>query len=370
MITFAAVGDVGPESPDVDALFAGVAPAIRAADLAFCQLEMNLTERGQRVPQVRHTSRTHPDAAHAIRRAGFDVVSWASNHALDWGYEGFFDTIRALEAADLAVIGVGTDLAQARRIRVIEIRGVRVAVLAYCSILPADYWATERRAGVAPMRALTHCEPIEPDQPGTPVRIRTFAHPDDLRGLLDDVAQARQLADAVVVSFHWGIHFVPAQLADYQRAVAHAAIDAGADLILGHHAHILKGIEVYRGKAIFYSLGNFVIELPMDEEHASRPTFKDLQRLNPNWEVDFSSNFNFPYDSRKTVIVGCDIDRDGVSNVTLRPAWIDKRAIPELLAPDDPRFAEVVDYLAAVSADENLPVRFVVDGDRVRVEAP
>ena len=204
MITFAAVGDVGPESADVDALFAGVAPAIRSADLAFCQLEMNLTERGQRVPQVRHTSRTHPDAAHAIRRAGFGVVSWASNHALDWGYEGFFDTVHALEAAGITVVGVGADLAQARRIRVVDIRGVRVAVLAYCSILPADYWATERRAGVAPLRALTHCEPIEPDQPGTPVRIRTFAHPDDLRGLLDDVAQARAAALPAQVKFRTG----------------------------------------------------------------------------------------------------------------------------------------------------------------------
>jgi hypothetical protein len=87
-----------------------------------------------------------------------------------------------------------------------------------------------------------------------------LAHRDDLAALCADVAQARREADLVIVSLHWGIHFVPAVIADYQREVAHAAIDAGAELILGHHAHILKGVELYRGKAIFYSLGNLLFD--------------------------------------------------------------------------------------------------------------
>ncbi|MDQ2689671.1 MAG: CapA family protein, partial [Chloroflexota bacterium] len=173
MTRFLAVGDVGPDAPDADALFVNVADAIRAADLAFCQLEITLTERGQRVPQVRHTSRNHPRTAEAIKRAGFQLVSWASNHALDWGTEGFLDTIEALESAGLTPLGVGRDLEAARAVKVTEVDGVRVAVLAYCSILPMDYWATSRRPGVAPMRALTAYEPTEPDQPGTPSKAWT-----------------------------------------------------------------------------------------------------------------------------------------------------------------------------------------------------
>ncbi|MFC4003806.1 CapA family protein [Prauserella oleivorans] len=367
MITFAAVGDVGPEREDADSLFANVAEEIGTADLAFLQLEMTLTERGQRVPQTRHTSKTSPKAAHAFRRAGFHLASWASNHALDWGFEGFRDTIKALESAGLTPLGVGENLAEARRPRITEVDDVRVAVLAYCSILPADYWATGNRPGVVPLRAFTVFEPMEPDQPGTPHHMRTFPHPDDLAGLLDDIRAAREEADVVLVSAHWGIHFTHAQIADYQRAVAHAAIDAGADLVFGHHAHILKGIEVYRGKAIFYSLGNFAIELPMDAEHASRPTFRHLLSLHPGWEPDIGGMYNFPPDSRKSMVLRCELDRSGVRRVGFRPVHIDRMAVPEMLEPDDPRFAEVVEYVTRISAEEGLSVRLTVEDNLVTV---
>lgn len=367
MIRFTAVGDIGPERPDVDTLFEKVADHIREADIAFMQLEMTLTERGQRVPQTKHTSRTHPAAAHAFRRAGFTVASWASNHSLDWGTEGFLDTVAALEEADIVPLGVGRTLDEARRIRVTEVNGIRVAVLAYCSILPADYWATHNRPGVAPLRAFTVHEPAEPDQPGTPQRMFTFPHPDDQRGLRDDIARARELADAVIVSAHWGIHFTHAELADYQRALGHAAIDAGADLVIGHHAHILKGVEMYKGRAIFHSLGNFAIELPMDEEHANRPSFRHLLSLHPGWEPDIGGMFNFPPDSRKSMIVSCDIDSTGVAGVRYRPVMIDRMAVPELLKASDPRFAEVVDYVRTISADAGLDTTFTVEGDDVFV---
>ena len=78
--------------------------------------------------------------------------------------------------------------------------------------------------------------------------------------MVEDIKQVRSVADVVIVSMHWGIHFMPAKLATYQKEVGHAAIDAGADLIIGTHPHILKGIEVYKGKVIFYSLGNFAMD--------------------------------------------------------------------------------------------------------------
>lgn len=105
---------------------------------------------------------------------------------------------------------------------------------------------------------------------------------------------------------HWGIHFVPATIADYQREVVHAAIDAGADLILGHHPHILKGIEVYGGRAIFYSLGNFAMDLPMTAGHAARPGFLAIQALHPGWEVDLDSTDSFAEVCEYVVAVGAD----------------------------------------------------------------
>jgi Bacterial capsule synthesis protein PGA_cap len=358
-----ATGDLGPERDDAESLFTAVRGELNAGDIVFGQLEMNLTERGVRMPQARHTARTSPAAAGALRRAGFTAISWAGNHCMDWGPDGFFDTIDALSTEDITVLGVGADIAGARAPRVVD----GVAFLAYCSILPAYYWATETRPGCAPLRAHTLYEQIEPDQPGTPARVRTWADPDDLAALLDDIARARTMAATVVVSLHWGIHFVPAAIADYQREVAHAAIDAGADLILGHHAHILKGIEVYRGRAIFYSLGNFAMDLPMTEEHANRPSFKAIQALHPGWEVDLDSSYNFPHDSRKTIVVRCELDGDRIRSVGFRPAYIDRMSRPELLSAGDPRFAEVCDYLSAVGADQGLHTRLAVRGDLVDV---
>lgn len=364
-IELIAVGDVGAERDNPAELFDSVRRDITEADIAFCQLEIALTERGTRVPHVRHTARSSPATAKVLREAGFGVVSWASNHCMDWGPDGFYDTIDALEEQGTTVIGVGPDLASARRIRVIERHGVRTAFLAYCSILPEGYWATDRRPGCAPLRAHTVYEQIERDQPGTGCTIHTFPFPEDLDNMVADIAAARAVADAVVVSMHWGLHFVPATLAQYQRTAAHRAIDAGADLILGHHAHILKPIEIYRGKAIFYSIGNFAMDLPMTEEHATRPSFLEIKALHPGWEVDFDSTYNFPFDSRKTLAVTAEISAAGIVRCGFRPAYISKNSVPEFLEPADPRFTEVVDYLAEICAAQGLPFNYSIHGDRV-----
>ena len=94
-----------------------------------------------------------------------------------------------------------------------------------------------------------------------------------------------------------------------RQEMAYAAIDAGADLILGHHAHILKGAEVYKGKNIFYSLCNFGIDLRMDKAHAESKSFKEIQKLNPDWIPDFEALYNFPTDSQKTIVIKCLICR-------------------------------------------------------------
>ena len=364
---FVAVGDIAPDRPDPSDCFTLARSAIEGADLAFCQLEVNLTERGTRLPQARHTTRAGANVATAMRAAGFTHVSFAGNHCMDWGRDGFFDTIEALKRADLEVLGVGANLAEARKPVITEANGVRTAFLAYCSILPMGYWAEADRPGCAPMRAHTLYEQIEHDQPGTPARIHTFAHREDLAALKRDIAMAREAADVVIISIHWGIHFVPAVLADYQREVAHAIIDAGADLVLGHHAHILKGIEVYKGKTIFYSLGNFAIDLKMTPEHAAGKGFREIQALSPGWEPDFGSLYNFPPDSRMTLVVHADLTRDGIRDIRFLPAFINRDAQPEVVGSADARFGQVADYIAWCSREVGLPVRFEAAGDAVRI---
>lgn len=263
------------------------------------------------------------------------------------------------------MVGAGKDLAEARRPVYADLGDTRLGVLAYCSILPTGYWAQDDRPGCAPMRAFTVYEQIEHDQPGTPPRTHTFAHREDLANLQADVAAAKEEADLVAVSLHWGTHFVPAVIADYQREVAHAAIDAGADVILGHHAHILKGIELYRGKPIFYSLCNFAMDLTMTPAHANSKGFREIQQLSPEWIPDFESSYNFPPDSRHTIIVKLVAEGGALKRCSFLPAFIGTDSVPEVLEVDDPRFAEVVDYLSEVSRQAGLDTRLTADGSEV-----
>ncbi len=363
-----AAGDVGPNRPGPASIFRHVAPLLRTRDLAFCQLEPALSRRGTRLPQARLAMRADPQAAQAIREAGFDVVSFASNHCMDWGPEAFFDTLDALRNQGLAVIGAGRDLDEARKLTVLERRGTRIAFLAYNSILPQGYWAEADRPGCAPLRAHTLYEQIEHDQPGTPCRIHTFAHRGDLAAMQRDVQAARGQADVVIVSMHWGIHFVRAVLADYQREMAHAAIDAGADLILGHHAHILKGIETYRGKVVFYSLGNFALESPFSfaPDLAQAPAHKELTALYSTHPTQSDSPMSA--DSSMTILVKCLIADRAIKSVSLLPAWINQSSEPEMLRSTDPRFERVVSYLESITQDQRLEARYVRDGDTVVVQ--
>jgi poly-gamma-glutamate synthesis protein (capsule biosynthesis protein) len=362
------VGDIHTYLQEPSFLFDHVRPVLRAADVTFGQLEINISEQGSRLPQARHCARAKPGTARALREAGFQVLSFASNHCLDLGQEALFDTIGALEQEGLSVVGVGRNLAEARRASVVQAKGARVAFLAYNSILPMGYWAEENRAGCAPLRAWTVYEPIEPYQPWSPCRIHTRAHEGDLRGMVEDVRSAKGQADVVVVSMHWGIHFVPAVIAEYQREMAHAAIDAGADLILGHHAHILKGIEVYKGRAIFYSLGNFAAELQLPLEVLESPRFKEIQVLNPGWRPhDEYPFYACPPDSRKTIVAKCLIAGKQVGRVSFLPAYINPNAQPGLLTRADPRFDEVRAYVEEITAHQNLGATFRVEGDEVAV---
>ena len=139
----------------------------------------------------------------------------------------------------------------------IEKNGVRIAFLGYCSVLLPQYWATEDRAGCAPI-VRTHFTSRYKFQPGSPGASSPCRTRKTCGSLLEDVRKAKQAADVVVLSMHWGLHYIP-KPHDYQTIVAHAAIDAGVSLILGHHPHQQQAIEVHKGAVIFYSLGNFAM---------------------------------------------------------------------------------------------------------------
>ncbi|UOY03197.1 CapA family protein [Blastococcus sp. PRF04-17] len=365
-ITIVAVGDIGPDRDDAGELFELNRHVLQAADITFGQLEFVLSDKGFRLPQVRHTVRAKAEDAKSLVEAGFDVVSFAGNHCMDFGPEAMLDTAANLKAAGAEPVGVGRDAHEARQPALVTRNGTEIAFLAYSSVMPHSFWATENRPGCAPMRAYTVYEQIEHDQPGTPARIHTFPHRDDLADLVADVRRQKEAGRFVVVSVHWGIHFIPAVIADYQRDVAHAAIDAGADAVIGHHAHILKGVEVYRGVPIFYSLANFAMDTRITPAHVATKGFQEILALNPDWIPDYEFTFNFPPDSRKTILARFTV-RDGfLVDVGFVPGWINDNSQTEPLSSNDPRFSDVVEYLEAISRTAGLRTRYVPDGDFVR----
>jgi hypothetical protein len=366
-ITLYAVGDIGPDRADPASIFRHVRDVIREGDFAFTQLECNLSNRGVGLAE----NARNPKIAEAIKQAGFNVVSFAGNHCLEAGVDAFFDTLDNLKKQELPVIGVGKNIEEARKPAIIERKNTRIAFLAYNSVIPAGHWAEHNRPGCAPLRAWTLYEPTDPSQPGTPCRIHTFPYRNDIQAMMEDVKKAKSQADLVMVSMHCGIHFTPAVIAEYQREIAHAAIDAGADLVLQHHAHILKGIEVYSGKVIFYSLCNFALELLfMTAERTANHAFREKAHgLNPDWNPPYPDypSFPFPSDSRKTLIAKCIISDKKIKRVSFLPTIINQQAEPEILKPDDKRFGEIVKYVEDITRDQGLDTKYKVEDDEVMI---
>lgn len=219
--------------------FEFLATMMQAADIAFVNLEAPVSPRGEPVNKD-FTFRAPPEAAVSLADAGIDIVSLANNHAFDYGPDALIDTIMLVEAEQIATVGAGADLAEATEVIVLEIDGVRVAFLAYVSTPPdgntgymlEDTQATETTPGV------------------------NWLYPERVP---NDVELAKTVADVVVVSMHTGFEYQEA-LSDLQTQTAHSAIDAGASLVIGHHPHVLQGIETYNGGLILYSLGNFVFD--------------------------------------------------------------------------------------------------------------
>lgn len=365
MTSIVACGDVAVRRSDCTSMFTGCREALKAADLCFAQLEAPISERGSKAPNARLAMRAPVAMASALRDAGIDVVSVAGNHCLDFGYEALTDTLQCLAQAGVQTCGAGEALATALEPAYLQAGTHRVAIIAACSILPEGYAAQAGKPGCAPLRAFTVYEPIEPDQPGTPPRTRSFPHREDLDALVGRVRVARAAADCVLVSLHWGIHMIPFVLADYQTMVAHALIDAGADAILGHHPHLLKGVELYRGRPIFYSLGNFAIEQPhvWDPAILQSSSFRHLVSLHPEW--DLGRRFMMPESTRPTGLAKLVLHPGGELESRFCPAWIEDDSAPRMLRAGEPHFDTVRRFLEESSERVGFGTRFRVEGDEL-----
>ncbi|MFD2671100.1 CapA family protein [Marinicrinis sediminis] len=238
-VTLKFVGDImfaGKVEPIVeekgyDYPFSQVKAQLAEADILAGNLETPLSTRGEPADKA-YAYRSSPKAVEALSEAGFDILNTANNHILDYGWDAFHDTHRYLKEGGLQAIGSGANEEEAYQPVVIERNGIRVAYLGFSQVVPNGDWKARG------------------DEPGV-------ASTYDYRLPVAAIERAEQEADLVVVIAHWGVEREE-QPEDRQIEMAHRYIDAGADLVVASHAHVLQGFEQYKGKWIAYNIGNFV----------------------------------------------------------------------------------------------------------------
>lgn len=250
-------GDVIIDRDDHLSVFKNVKQIFQAADVAYVNMEQVLADEG--IPHPCQSVSKGSRFVEAYTEARVDVVSCSTNHAMDWGASGLLGTIETLDKAGIAHCGTGANLADARKAVILERKGTRFGVLNYCSVARPEYDADETHPGIAPLKVHTLYQQVD-FQPATPPKIVSRPTPESFDMIVGDVKALREQADVVIVTFHWGQHLLPVVIPQYCLEMAHGVIDAGADIVLGAHTHILKGIEIYKGKAVYYSTGNFVLD--------------------------------------------------------------------------------------------------------------
>ena len=207
---------------------------------------------------------THVGEGHApnLAAAGFRALNLASN--VTYGRSAIERTLEQLREARIGYSGAGLDRKEARRPMVIEADGYRIGMISRTSVFwPNGHEALENQAGVMPLRVTTAYQPHPRliELPGAPAIVHTFPNEKELEELRDDVASLRGDVDLLFTYFHFGVSS-QRDVAQYQRTVAHAVINAGADAVFGSHAHVIQPIEVYAGKPIFYGLSQVIFGWP------------------------------------------------------------------------------------------------------------
>lgn len=261
----------------------------------------------------------------------------ANNHMMDFGQDAFFETLGHLDRLGVAHTGGGRNLAEAHAPAIVERGGCRIALLGYTSVFMNSSAAGPQSPGLAVMHAQTSYQPPARffEAPGSPPTIHTWVVPEDKAQLSADIASARSRADIVVCTFHWGVSRGFKKLTDYQVELGRHAIDAGADLVFGHHPHVVQGVDVHHGRAIFYSLGNF--------------TFA-TQNTKTGHELE-------------TMIIRCRIHDRRIRTVEFLPVLCDEQCNPHVVDLTEGR--NVVELIKQRSAQ--FGTQFVADGNVIRV---
>lgn len=274
----------------------GYQTEIQAADYFMTNEEFPFSTRGTPAPDKQFTFRVDPKRVQLMQEMGIDLVTLANNHALDYGRDAMLDTIDTLDRAGIGHVGAGKNLAEARKPAIVELNGRTFAFIGATRVYPEADWA----AGT--------------DSAGM------FSAYDGGAALAEEVKAAKQQADYVIAYVHWGIEReeMPNEV---QKSIAHRLVDAGADLVVGAHPHVLQGLEYYQGVPIAYSLGNFVfgssipstalLQADVDDEGIRLRLIPGTSAAGYTRKLDDTEKIAAFYEKMSGLSSGVKIDADG-----------------------------------------------------------
>lgn len=207
---------------------------LKKADIIFGNLESVISDKGEKIGSI-NSFRADPKFIEGLKYAGFNIVSTANNHSLDYGVSALEDSLKRLKSEGIEYAGAGFNEEEAFSLKIMEAKGTKIGFLAFCGIGSQLWRASENSSGIA------------------------FVSKENIEEIKKIIKEAKEKADIIIVSFHIGTEYETNQN-DLQTYLYHSIIDAGADLVIGHHPHVIQPIEGYEGKWIAYSLGNFIFD--------------------------------------------------------------------------------------------------------------
>ncbi len=355
-----------------DYYFHGVKDTLEQADVVLGQLEVPYSDRASELAGLfRSPSVLQPLMQYV------DALTLAGNHIYDAGAVGVQDTMDWLRSHQVPFTSAGENLTEASKPVILRHGDTRIGYIGYNCTGPKATWASEGKPGCSYLEIITQFDMGDIANPGgPPERILTWPEPVSFARMQEEVATLREQCDVLCVYFHKGIVHKPIKLADYERIVAHAAIDAGADVVTSSHSHILHGIEVYKGRTIYHGLNNFVAWVP-----SLRPDFKrtggaNTALFNPEeWARKRIERFGFVPDPSYptypfhpeaiyTAAAKCVVESGRIVQTRYIPMIVDREGVTNTVTREKGG-QTVFDYMQDITIKAGLNATFTWDGDEV-----
>lgn len=374
-ISICCVGDLILDEPGpMEPYFEGTREILGEQDVLIGHVETPHTTRNLPSCIDIQAPPSNPQHLEVLADIGFDIATVAGNHLYDCGPYGVIDTVEKLKELGIHPAGGGANIMEAKKPAIVEKDGLKIGVLSYNATGPRLGWATSQKPGANYVKVETSYVPAR-DMPGCPAKVYTFIWEQDIRKLQEEVANLKKQVDIAVVVFHKGNGGDHPRLDAYEQPMCYAALDAGADIIFAHHHHVLKGVELYKGKPIYHGLGNFVCAT-----YAMTAGYNDTPEMiaylkqrakegrgDGHYEVPF---YQWSEPSRYTMIAKVMANKDGMTECGFIPCYIEKSG-NIVVKTRDHGGQEVLDFILRQTdgANLNAALRWSDDGSYVIMES-